>query len=155
MDKYKHIAILIIVVIVVIAYANRKPEYRSDFFEESSIKSHLSDRSRLSGCDPYDLGITNKKGDRTFPIWKVRDVEMAFRYDRDNDHVDIIYASFDSTVQTDEEIRDYGDELDISTVDEIDVEWWPLSDGTIYIDDIFFYGEKGIYGFHIWQEIPG
>lgn len=131
------------------------PEYHSDFFETSSIEDHLSNRSRLSGESASSVYVKHVKGNDVLPIWKVMNVEMEFQYDRDNDHVDIVSAGFFAHKETRDEIFFYGDELDTNTINDIDIEWWPQSDGTIYIDDVFFYGENGIYGFHIGQEIPG
>ena len=128
--------------------------YRSDFFEKASIKDYLSERSRLSGDSVSVLYRKHDKRNDVLPIWKVDKVEMEFRYDRSNDRVDIVSASFYAHYSTKEEEVFLGDELDTKTVDEIDVEWWPLSGGSIWIDDVFFYGENGIYGFHIGEKIP-
>ena len=128
--------------------------YRSDFFEKASIKDYLSERSRLSGDSVSVLYRKHDKRNDVLPIWKVDKVEMEFRYDRSNDRVDIVSANFYAHYSTKEEEVFLGDELDTKTVDEIDVEWWPLSGGSIWIDDVFFYGENGIYGFHIGEKIP-
>ena len=129
--------------------------YRSDFFEKDSVRSHLTEKSRLSGEDPSAVYVKHDKKSDVLSIWKVDEVEMEFRYDRDDDHVYITSAHFYATYETKDEIVSLGDELDVDTISEIDIEWWPQSDGTIHIDDVFFYGADGIYGFHLDREIPG
>ncbi len=106
-----------------------------------SAKSHLSiESSPISGADQHFE-------DPAIPIWKISEVEFYGYYDKENDHIEIteLYA-YDT--------EGYGARVKDSSYSELIVEWWPISDEEVYVDNIFFLGEEGFYIFSPLRELP-
>ncbi len=144
--KKKYVTLIILVLFAAFLLSScGSPKYKSDFIIEDSYRNHVSPKAQLSG-ESY-LAIDSHKGDKVIPMWEVAEIDIYLQYDEKNDHVDIVelYA-YDSSGEKCS-VKEY-------TCDDIWIEWWPLDEDYVWVENVFFEGQEGYYGFHVYREVP-
>lgn len=119
--------------------------HESPGFEKGNYRTHFSEKARESIEYLPSADTGKSKGAREIAIWNVDDIEARFYYSRSDDHVGFI--SLIAYDKHGEECR-----IDDNTCEEVSIEWRQNSDGSVWVDGVYFHGEEGTYIFDASEE---